>query len=207
MKINLNSKTLTMFLITLIIILSFCLVYQNGVYNKSIRLSERIKDYDILKSKFTKLTVDNRLLNLWGVRGGTIVSDYFPNRYYYAMSDGGGNRIGYYDLETDLDFDLLKGNINIAENTNWMYIKDYLVSNKDLKFEIVGFDVNKLVFYETRYYDTPGVCANLWVRAGDIVYKYLDISDENSLPEIYNIPSVLKQKYQDEEKQCIKDNS
>ena len=167
-----------------------------------------IDNYNILKQKFIKLTVDHQLLAIWNIRQGTYVNDLFPNRYYYSESPSSDSlRIGYYDVTKDLENGFSDGDqIKIAENTTFVYERNISLKDTDKTLNIVGFDGNKLVFYESRTGVSPGICSLGWIMDG-VKYEYLDITNDASVPKTYILSSTQRERYQKEEEQCIKDNS
>lgn len=162
-----------------------------------------------LKQKLIKLSVDFNLLSIWNIRPGTFVHPQMPNRFYYASADSTGLRIGYYDFAADTAADATNLNsFNISQHTNWVYTKNmFQTGPSDRELRIVGFDGNKLVFYETSSDDTPGPCASPWLRTGAIQYLYVDIANDSSEARPYVMPNKQRQAYQAEEDKCIKDNS
>ena len=219
MRKNIKCLSLrTWFVVIIIIVLVFFLGIKYDRYylsnkdkvinSNSSQLS--LLDSDLLKKRFLKLAVDNRLLEMWNIRSGTSVNKSFPNRYYYSQSSGPDTiRIGYYDVDKDnitIDSDN-NIHIDIADKTNWVYEKYIDKSDYGIEFRIIGFDGNKLVFYTINSDDTPGPCANMWIREGDLKYEYIDITDDSSIPKIYKISDSQRKQYQKEQDQCIKDNS
>jgi hypothetical protein len=221
LDMNKNTKSLKFgkwFIIIIAVIFSFYvgIEYEQSL-SKSLDLSSNAstdtlispESYNSLKQRFLKLKVDNQLLVMWGIIQGTFVNNLFPNRYYYSQSFSSDSiRIGYYDITNDLKSIFENENsINIAEQSTWVYERNIPIKDQGNVFRIVGFDNNKLVFYEINSDDTPGPCSNPWIRTGSIKYEYLDITDNSSIPKPYKLSSIRREKYQKEEGQCIKDNS
>lgn len=209
-NLNKNTKITLIIVLIAVALASFSIGYSvnKGVVNDSV-VNNATNDNE-LKSQYMKLSVDNAILQMWGIRAGSFVNKNFSNKYYFTYSlISNRMEIGYASISTSTEAQLLNRDSFVNSlygdvgNRKAVYSREKKI-NDDKELRIVGFDGNKLVFYETNSSDTPGVCASLWLL--NRKYEYLDITNDESTPRPYALSSKDKVAYQKDEAECIRIN-
>lgn len=214
-NLNKNTKITLIIVLIAVALASFSIGYSvkkgvvnNGVVNDGV-VNNAINDNE-LKSQYVKLSIDNAILRMWGIRTGSFVNKDFPNKYYFTYSlISDRMEISYASISTSTETQIL--NRDLFANAVYGDVGDRRVVysrekkiNDDKEIRIVGFDGSKLVFYETSSSDTPGVCASPWLL--NRKYEYLDITDDESIPKSYVLSSKDRAVYQKDEAECIRIN-
>ncbi len=161
-------------------------------------------EYLGLRQALIKRTVDFNLITRPYQHGLSLVSPQMSNKFFYTDSDTQGLRIGYYDFDADKGADLQEPTtLRILPNTTWVYDKKVFQDNGRDEFRMIGFDGDKLVFYQTSSDDSPGPCYDAWLRTGIL---YISITDSKATPKPYTLTVEQKKAHETEEVQCIKNN-
>ncbi len=190
----------------IIIVLGLFLIISS--YRKDNNETERVgkvKSFDSfskeeLKQKYAKNLVE---LNLWSSNGnGPLPVVTFSNKpYVFFYANNGFENQSYiekYDFNADTIKNLDTGYLGRAQFSEKIFTDNMEVSPLGSYNEIMllGFDGDKLVFWDHENGDTPGPCSDAWIDRADRLYYIV--------PNQYKGESLKKNKYIISEEQRLK---
>lgn len=144
-----------------------------------------------LKEKYAKNLVE---LNLWSSNGNESlpVVTFSSKPYVFFYANNGFENLSYiekYDFNADTIKNLDTGYLGRAQFSEKIFTDNMEVSPLGSYNEIMllGFDGDKLVFWDHENGDTPGPCSDAWIDRADRLYYIV--------PTQYKGESLKKNKY------------
>lgn len=167
-----------------------------------------VNKYKHLSYQANNLLIENSLMSIWGDQVGfKVINDEANKNIFFFSLNGDNSDIRKYDIKKDESFSLKDRVINLtsAENIFSEVAEESPLGGKN-DIMLLGFDNEKLVFWNHISGDSPGPCTDPWIDRADNLFYIIptEFKDDLLKKNKYTLGESEKQRYLEEQKECTK---